>query len=125
MLSDDGLDAAVQGLAAAATLMSLHSADPGTDGADELSGGAPVYSRQPVTWSLADPGVRNLTDPAVFDVPAGSTVTHYGTWSDDGLFQGGDALRNMNGDPVIETFGGQGTYTVTSAVLTITDATAP
>jgi hypothetical protein len=120
MLSDNGRDAAVEGLADAATMLSLHDDDPGTDGANELTGGTPVYTRQAVSWGVTGPGIRDLASPATFDVPPGTAVSHFGTWTDDGRFLGGDPLRDANGDPTIETFAGQGTYTVTNAELTAT-----
>ena len=120
-LSIAGRNAAVDGLATAATFLSLHSANPGDTGASEISGGSPAYARRPATWSAAVNGSRALSASAQFDVAAATTVSYFGSWSaaSGGVFLGGDALRDTNGDPVIETFGGQGTYTLTTATLTV------
>jgi hypothetical protein len=62
--------------------VSLHSADPGSTGASELTGGG--YARKAVTWNPADlePGTgrgRITGDPIQFDVPAGN-IGFYGVW---------------------------------------------
>lgn len=63
-----------------ATHASLHSADPGSTGANEISGGSPAYARKPLTWSVGTvDGV--VTATAVFDVPAGQAVTHGALWT--------------------------------------------
>lgn len=118
-LSDNGKNSMVNGLASNATHMSLHSADPGTTGANEITGGSPAYARKAATWGAASAGVRTLSSQLVFDVPAGVTVTHTGVWSaaSGGTFQGGDNLRDGSNNPVSEAFSGQGTYTVTTATL--------
>jgi len=41
----------------------------------ELSGGNPAYARQAVTWDESVGGSMNIDGNAVFNVPAGSTVT--------------------------------------------------
>lgn len=88
---------------------SLHTADPGTTGASEVTGGSPAYARKAITWAAAAAGSKTLTGTATFDVPGGTTITHGGTWSavSAGTFRGGGALS------VSETFGAQGTYTLT------------
>jgi hypothetical protein len=123
-LSDNGRNSSVNGLATACTHMSLHTADPGTTGAAELTGGTPAYARKAVTWAAAASGTRNLSAAVTFDVPGGVSVSHFGVWAavTGGNFQGGDALRDAGNNPVVETFGGQGTYTVTAASLTINAA---
>lgn len=86
---------------------SLHSADAGSGGANELAGGTPAYARQPITWGSADAGVRSVPDEVVFDVPPGSTVAEVGYWSDPtgGTFYGSRAVPE-------ESYTGQGTYTI-------------
>jgi hypothetical protein len=123
-LSDNGRNASVNGLATAITHLSLHSADPGTSGAGELTGGTPAYARKACTWGTAAGGSRSLSAAVTFDVAAGITVSHFGCWSalTAGSFHGGDALRDGSNNPVTETFGGQGTYTMTTATLTINAA---
>lgn len=59
---------------------SLHSAFPGTTGANELSGGSPAYARKTVTINAASGGQRLLNAAVTFDVPA-STVRWVGFWN--------------------------------------------
>lgn len=63
-----------------ATYASLHSADPGTTGTNEISGGTPAYARKPLTWT-AGAVDGSVTATAVFDVPANQPVTHVGIFS--------------------------------------------
>lgn len=118
-LSTTGRNEAVNGLATVAATISLHSADPGTTGANEIAGGTPAYARKAAAWSPAANGSRALSTAIVFDVAAGVTVSHFGAWNAGGAFLGGDVLRDTNGNPAPATFSGQGTYTITTATLTI------
>lgn len=96
---------------------SLHSADPGTTGASELSGGSPAYARIAVTWDPASGGVMaaDTGTPVIFDVESGDTVAYGGLWdaSSGGNFIIGDAVTN-------HTFGAQGTYELTAITATAT-----
>jgi hypothetical protein len=96
-------------LAGLAVYASIHTSDPGTSGTGELTGGSPAYARKPVTWNAASAGNLDNNANPLFDIPAGSTITHFGLWSaaTAGTFYGGNALSAS------ETFGGQGTYTLT------------
>ncbi len=96
--------------------VSLHTGDPGSNGANEVTGGSPAYARKAVTWNAAASGNLDNNANPVFDVPAGTTITHYGlqSASSGGTFYGGDALSAS------ETFGGQGTYTLTDLDITLT-----
>lgn len=58
---------------------SLHTAFPGLTGANEVSGGAPAYARQAVTFGAAAGGSRALTAAVTFNVPA-TTVRWFGFW---------------------------------------------
>jgi hypothetical protein len=71
--------------------LSLHTADPGTTGASEATGGSPAYARKSTTVT-ATSGTGTSTQ-VTFDVPAG-TYTHFGTWSaaTAGTFYGGNPL---------------------------------
>lgn len=117
-LSTTARNAAVSALVSSgATYLSLHTADPADTGANEITGGVPVYARKgTITWSSpAANGAVSLTSSWTFDIPAGVTVTHYGVW---------DALTGGNfrfGGPlsIPETFAAQGTYTVTSVVASV------
>jgi hypothetical protein len=96
-------------LGTVAVYVSVHTADPGASGTSEVTGGSPAYARKPVTWNAATAGNLDNNANPVFDIPAGTTITHFGLWSalTAGTFYGGNALSAS------ETFGGQGTYTLT------------
>ena len=89
---------------------SLHIADPGASGTSEVSGGS--YARQTVTFSAASGGNLDSSNAPQFDVPGGTTVTHAGFW-DSTTFIGYAAVTN-------ESFGGDGTYTLTDVDLSLT-----
>lgn len=117
-LSTNGRNTAVDGLATAATSVSLHTADPGTTGANEVTGGTPAYARKTPTWAAAAGGSRALQGTVVFDVPSGVTVSHFGLWNGT-TFLGGDVLRDGSNNPASANFSAQGTYTLNTATLTI------
>jgi hypothetical protein len=100
-------------LAGVAVFASLHTADPSTTGANEVAGGA--YTREAITWNAASAGSLDNNANPVFDVPAGTTVTHYGLWSaaSGGTFYAGDDLSAS------ETFTGAGTYSLLDVDLSI------
>jgi hypothetical protein len=85
---------------------SLHSSDPGTTGANEISGGSPAYARKAVTWGAASNGQVTVT--ATFDVASGVTVGGGGLWS---AASGGNFLNGGTVSP--QTFSQQGTYQLT------------
>jgi hypothetical protein len=95
-----------------AVYASLHSADPGDTGANEISGGSPAYARKAITWNAAAAGSMDDSNVPVFDVPAGTTVAFVGFWSalTSGTFYGA-------ADVTDESFTNQGTYTLTDADL--------
>jgi hypothetical protein len=118
-LTDNGKNVMLDALAAVASHISLHTADPGTTGTNEVTGGSPAYARKAITWASASGGSLSEntgTDP-VFDVPAG-TITHLGIW--DQLSGGTTTDFFGSADITDETYGGQGTYTVTALTVTIT-----
>jgi hypothetical protein len=59
---------------------SLHTAFPGTTGANEVTGGAPAYARKAITINAASGGQRLLNAAVTFDVPA-STIRWIGYWN--------------------------------------------
>lgn len=65
--------------AGVATHVSLHTADPGDNGANELTGG--TYARQAATWAVAANGAMTLSGAATFTGLPTGTVTHFGAWS--------------------------------------------
>jgi hypothetical protein len=110
--STDAKNAMLDHLASLADFLSLHTASPGDTGANEVTGGTPAYSREAATWTAASGGSAPLSNDPVFDVPAGTTVTHVGMWSaaTAGTFYGFAAVTN-------EEFASQGTYTVTAGTV--------
>lgn len=98
-----------------AIFVSLHTADPGTTGTSELTGGSPAYARKSVTWNAAATASKSASNQPVFDVPA-STITHLGYWSAStaGTFYGSRPLDTN------QVFATQGTYTVTAITETLT-----
>jgi hypothetical protein len=59
--------------------ISLHSADPGLTGANELTGGAPAYARKQNTFPAFSGGTQDNDTAILFDVPAGNVVG-WGIW---------------------------------------------
>jgi hypothetical protein len=103
-------------LGAAAVFASLHTADPGASGTSEVSGGSPAYARKAITWNAASGADLDNNANPVFDVPASTTVTHFGLWSlaSGGTYYGSGLLSAS------EVFSGQGTYTLSDADATLT-----
>lgn len=91
--------------------ISLHTADPGTTGTSEVVGGS--YARQSVTWGSAASGSKSNSADLVFQIPAGTTVTHVGGW-DGTTFRGGGALAAS------QPFATAGTYTIAAGDLDAT-----
>lgn len=90
--------------------VSLHTADPGTTGANEATGGSPAYARKQTTWTGgASDGVVSGSQVTI-DVPAG-TYTYAGLWtaSTGGTFIDKVAITST-------TLGGQGQILVTPSV---------
>lgn len=98
---------------------SIHTASPGTTGANEATGGSPAYARKAPTFNAAGaagplgsgtqpatPGVA-WSNELTFDAPAG-TYSHFGGWSAStaGTFRGGNALAAS------QTLSSQGTVKV-------------
>ena len=104
-----GLNAATGGVTAAARFIALHTADPGSTGAAEVAGGK--YARQATTWAAPNNGASTGT-PVVVDVPASTTVTHWGVYANA---TGGTPL--FSGPlPAPEAFGSAGTLTHTPTI---------
>jgi len=108
----NGKNEMLDALAALAVFASLHTADPGDNGANEVTGGTPAYIRKAITWDAAAAGSLNSSNTPVFDVPGSTTVAYAGFWSAEsgGTFYGA-------ADVTDEVFAGQGTYTLSDADL--------
>lgn len=85
--------------------ISVHTASPGTTGANEISGGS--YARGTLTFAAASSGTGTATQVTI-NVPAGGPYTHFGVWSSDGAtFRGGNPLSSS------ETFASDGQLKIT------------
>ncbi|MBF6356515.1 hypothetical protein IU449_18525 [Nocardia higoensis] len=86
--------------------VSVHTADPGTTGTNEATGGSPAYKRVATTWTA--PANGQVTGSQVtIDLPAGS-YTHAGLWT---ALTGGTFIDKV-AIPAT-TLGGQGTLLIT------------
>lgn len=96
--------------AARISYISLHTGDPGTSGANEVSGGSPAYARKAVVWTASTGGTASAAE-VIFDVPPG-TYTHFGAWTSatGGTFRGGNPLSATT------TINPQGTLKVTAQI---------
>ena len=104
--------------------ISIHSSSPSTTGANEISGGSPVYARQAVTWGAASNGVVSNTNSMTFNLPSSAsspnnTAAYFGVWSAStaGTYYIGGAL---NGGTPIVNGATQGTLTIAIGALTVT-----
>lgn len=79
--TDAARNAALDGLAGVITHVSLHSGDPSTTGANELTGGSPAYARKAVSWAASSAGTKASSAGLTFDVAGGLTAIHAGYWS--------------------------------------------
>jgi hypothetical protein len=109
-LTSAGENALLAGLTASATYASLHTADPGTSGTSEVTGGSPAYARKAITWASPSNGSVATSANLVFDVPGSTTISYIGYWTAEtsGTFLGSRALDTP------QTFATQGTYTLTA-----------
>lgn len=78
--NDAGKNLALDGMRAVIDFVSLHSGNPGTTGANELSGGSPAYSREAIAWNAAASGQATNSGAITFDVAAATTAYHVGLW---------------------------------------------
>lgn len=95
-----------------AVYLSLHTADPGTTGTSEVTGGSPAYARKAITWGSPTSGV--ITGTVTFDVPAATTVAWVGVFS---AVSGGTFLDKS--DIADQTFASQGQFQI-NATATVT-----
>lgn len=110
----------VDAIAALATRVALHTADPGgaNSASNEVTGGSPAYARKAIAWNAASGGAAALTADVNVDVPAGTTVTYVSYWNTAGT------VRYLKKAVTAEAFGAQGVYTVkaTTTTLDLNDA---
>jgi hypothetical protein len=111
-LVDAGKHLMLSGFSGAATHVSLHTGNPSTNGANEVS--ASPYTREAVAWASPASGSLQNSAQVVFDVPGSTTITHLGYWSASasGTFYGSRALDTN------QTFATVGTYTIPTGNIT-------
>ena len=111
-LNTSGKNVALDALAAVCTYAALLDASLA-----EISGGSPAYARKAITFDSAAAGAVALASTYEFNVPAGETIAHvaYYTASSGGTQHTTDAVTN-------EAYTGQGTYTLTSGTMTLSDS---
>ena len=107
-----GKNIAVQALADACT----HAALLNSSGV-ELSGGSPAYARKAISKAAASGGAVALSASPVFDIPAGAEVAKVAYYS----ASTGGTQYCIDDLSAVETYTGQGTYTLTSGTITIAD----
>ena len=59
--------------------VSLHTGDPSTTGANEVTGG--TYARVAVTWNSPSSGTVTQSNALSINLPASTTVSYFGVWS--------------------------------------------
>ncbi len=93
----------------------IHTGDPTANGsANEVSGG--TYAGQTITWTVATAGNLDSSNQPIFDIPAGTTVSHYSLWSGG---TGGTCLATGTLS-ASEAFAGAGQYKLTDADINLT-----
>ena len=95
--------------------VSLHTADPSTTGANEVSGG--TYARVAVTWNAASGGSVTNATALSLNLPASTTAAYFGVWSalSSGTYYIGGALT-----PSVTTGGTAGVVTIATSAITVT-----
>lgn len=86
-----------------AAYASLHSGNPGTTGATEIT----TVPRQPLVWTAGDVDGQASAAPVTFNVPGGVDVAYIGIWS---AASGGTFLDSR---PCVLSFVTPGSYTMT------------
>lgn len=108
-LTPAGEDLLIDGLTGQFTAASLHTADPGTTGNNEVSGNG--YARQTPSYDPSSGGAADLAATLVFNGPADSAYSHLGLWVGATLAD----VQTTSGDNV---FNGAGVTNITSAPVT-------
>lgn len=111
-LNANGTEAALNHVASLISHVSIHSADPGATGLNEIG------TRQTVSWNPAAGTNLDNAGTVEFAVTSGQTIHSVGLWSaaTGGTFYGFKAL------PAPESFGNDGTFTINDLDINITAA---
>ena len=101
----------------AALYASLHTADPGSTGASELSGGS--YARQSISFGAPSSGTAASSATINFTGLPAATITHIGLWDavTAGTFHQSGALTSsvvVAAGNTLQFAAGQVTYNVTA-----------
>lgn len=73
-------EAAATAVSGLGTYISIHTADPGTTGTSEATGGSPAYARQQTTWTAGTADGVVAGSQVTFNLAAG-TYTYFGIWT--------------------------------------------
>jgi len=94
--------------------VSLHTADPSTTGASEVTGGS--YARVAVTWNSPSSGSVTQSNALSINLPASTTASYFGVWSasTSGTYYIGGALS-----PAITTGTSAGVVTIAAGSLSV------
>jgi len=106
------LNTALEAMADRIVSVSLHTGNPGTTGANELTGGG--YTRQTPTWGTAAAGVIETTASMVFPIAAGNSISYVGLWDTGPVFVGSAQISPA------EIFNNDGQLTVQELTITAT-----
>lgn len=104
-----------------AAYVGLNSADPGTTGASEISGGSPAYARDAITWGAESAGAIANSTSMSLNVPASTTVDYFNTNSTSTI-SGGTGYQIGGALNASVTFNSQGTFTIASGGLSLAAA---
>ena len=94
--------------------VSLHTADPGTTGASEVT--STSYSRVAVSWGSPSSGSVSNSGALSINLPASTTASYFGVWSasTSGTYYIGGALS-----PSITTGASAGTVSIAASALSV------
>lgn len=94
--------------------VSLHTGDPSTTGANEVTGGS--YARVAVTWNSPSSGTVTQSNALSINLPASTTASYFGVWSAStaGTYYIGGALS-----PSITTGTSAGVVTIAAGSLSV------
>lgn len=97
-LATPAANAAVNAVTALIGFLSLHTTDPSTTGANEVTGGS--YARQAITFGAASGGTATSTNSQTFaNLPAIGGNVWIGTWTlvSAGVYEWGGASAAVTG----------------------------
>ena len=94
--------------------VSLHTGDPSTTGANEVTGGS--YARVAVTWNSPSGGSVTNSNSLSINLPASTTASYFGVWSalTTGTYYIGGALS-----PSVTTGTSAGVVTIAAGALSV------